>query len=108
MNQFENFMENIYKIIWSDEALFNLKSIIEYLENRWTEREIKKFVFLLDNQLRLIQINPLLFPISKISTGLRNSVLTKQVSIYYRIFENEIHLITLFDNRQNPKKLKNK
>ncbi len=34
------FMENIYKLIWSEEALNNLKGIIEYLENKWTKREI--------------------------------------------------------------------
>jgi plasmid stabilization system protein ParE len=33
-------MKNTYKLIWSDEALQNLKDIIDYPENRWTEREI--------------------------------------------------------------------
>lgn len=36
-------MENIYKLIWSEEALNNLKGRIEYLENKWAKREIKKF-----------------------------------------------------------------
>ena len=49
------FMKNIYKIIWSDEALTNLKDTINYLENHWTETEIKKFAQLLDKHL-----NPLL------------------------------------------------
>ena len=44
-------MKNTFKIVWSDEALKNLKGIIEYLENRWTTREIKKFSQLLDKQL---------------------------------------------------------
>ncbi len=38
-----NYMGNTYKLIWSDEALENLKGIIEYLEKNWTTREIKKF-----------------------------------------------------------------
>ncbi len=36
-------MKNTYKLIWSDEALKNLKSIIFYLEEHWTEREMRKF-----------------------------------------------------------------
>lgn len=42
------FMKNTYKLIWSDEALNNLKEILDYLEQRWTNREIKRFSQLLD------------------------------------------------------------
>jgi plasmid stabilization system protein ParE len=98
-------MKNTYKIIWSDEALSNLKQIIVYLEQNWTIKEIKKFAFLLDRQLIRIQNNPLLFAESNKQKNFRKSVLTKQVSIYYRIKSFEIHILTLFDNRQNPKKL---
>jgi plasmid stabilization system protein ParE len=99
-------MKNTYKLIWSDEALNNLRIIIGYLEHRWTKREINKFAQLLDRQLNLIRENPFLFAESQNSSGLRKSVLSKQTSIYYRIEQPEIHIITLFDNRQNPGKLK--
>jgi plasmid stabilization system protein ParE len=102
------FMKNTYKLIWSDEALSNLKGIIDYLENRWTKREIRKFAQLLDKQLKLIEFNPYLFAESSKSNGLRKSVLSKQTTIYYRIKNFEIRIITLFDNRQNPNKLINK
>ncbi|HPW67536.1 MAG TPA: type II toxin-antitoxin system RelE/ParE family toxin [Salinivirgaceae bacterium] len=98
-------MKSTYKLIWSDEALNNLKYIIDYLENRWTKREIKKFALLLDKQLKLIEDNPFLFAESDKSNGLRKSVLSKQTTIYYRIIGYEIRIITLFDNRQNPKTL---
>jgi len=102
------FMKNTYKLIWSDEALFNLKGIIDYLENRWTKREIKRFALLLDRQLKLINDNPFLFAESDKSNGLRKSVLSRQTTIYYRIVDYEIHIMTLFDNRQNPNKLRKK
>jgi len=97
-------MRNTYKIIWTDEALKNLSGIIEYLEQRWTEREIRNFARLLDRQINLIQSNPKLFPTSKTSKNLRKSVLTKQTTIYYRIDNKEVRIVTLFDNRQNPNK----
>jgi plasmid stabilization system protein ParE len=99
-------MKNTFKIVWSDEALKNLKGIIEYLENRWTTREIKKFSQLLDKQLSLIKENPHLFAESKLLNGLRKAVLSKQTTIYYRIENTEVRIISLFDNRQNPTKLK--
>lgn len=104
----KRFMKNTYKLVWSDEALINLKGIIDYLEKRWTKREIKKFAQLLDKQLNLIQNNPLLFSESHRSHGLRKAVLSRQTTIYYKIVNFEIHIITLFDNRQNPNKLRNK
>ncbi len=108
MIQPEGFMKNTYKLIWSDEALNNLKGIIDYLENRWSEREIKKFAQLLDKQLKLINDNPFLFAESDKSNGLRKSVLSRQTTIYYRIIDFEIRIVTLFDNRQNPNRLINK
>jgi len=101
-------MKNTYKLIWSEEALNSLKDIIDYLENRWTEIEIKKIAKLLDKQLKLINDNPFLFAESDKSNGLRKSVLSRQTTIYYRIIDCEIRIITLFDNRQNPIKLINK
>jgi plasmid stabilization system protein ParE len=95
-------MENTYKLVWSDEAIKNLKGIIGYLENNWTQKEIRKFVKLLDKQLALIINNPFLFAQSDHSKGIRKSVLSKQTTIYYRIAVDEIRIITLFDNRQNP------
>ena len=98
-------MKNTYKLIWSDEALNNLNGIIYYLENRWSKREIKRFAKLLDKQLKLIKSNPYLFAESDKSNGLRKSVLSKQTTIYYKIIDYQIRLISLFDNRQNPNKL---
>ena len=100
-------MKSTYKIIWSDEALSNLQGIIDYLESRWTNREIKKFAQLLDKQINLIEINPFLFAETDKSNGLRKSVLSRQTTIYYRVINNEIRIITLFDTRQNPKKVAN-
>ena len=101
-------MKNTYKLLWSDEALNNLKGIVDYLENRWSKREIKKFALLLEKQLKLIEENPFLFAESNKSNGLRKSVLSRQTTIYYRIIDYEIRIITLFDNRQNPNSLINK
>ena len=86
----------------------NLKGIIGYLESRWTNREIKKFAKLLDQKLKLVENNPLLFAETDKSNGLRRCVLSRQTTIYYRIIEYEVRIITLFDNRQNPNKSINK
>ncbi|MGC9330459.1 MAG: type II toxin-antitoxin system RelE/ParE family toxin [Bacteroidales bacterium] len=100
-------MESIYKIIWTDESLENLSNIIDYLEQRWTEKEIRKFSRLLNRQINLIQSNPLLFPKSTTSGKLRKSVLSKQTTIYHCIDNKEIRIVTLYDNRQDHHSLNN-
>ncbi|MCF8364657.1 MAG: type II toxin-antitoxin system RelE/ParE family toxin [Bacteroidales bacterium] len=101
-------MKSTFRIVWSDEALNNLQAIIDYLEFRWTEKEIRNFSKLLDHNIKLILSNPHLFPKSEDFPQFRRLVRSSQTTIYYKIEGDEIHLITLFDNRQNPKKLKHK
>lgn len=99
-------MPNGYKLIWSDNALEDLQGILKYLQEKWTEKEIRKFSKKLDTRLNLISTNPLLFPSSHLKKNLRRSVLTYQTTIYYRITGKVVHIVSLFDTRQNPKKLK--
>lgn len=44
-------MKNISKVIWSQRAKTDLKSILDYLEENWTEKEIGKFFRKLDKQM---------------------------------------------------------
>jgi plasmid stabilization system protein ParE len=99
-------MKNTFKIIWTNRALSNLKNVVNYLEENWTKKEIQKFARLLDLQLNRLVINPLHFPESNKYKKIRKSVLNRQISIYYKINNFEIQIIALFDNRQNPNKLK--
>jgi len=101
-------MENIYKILWSDEALKNLKTIINYLETNWSEKELKQFAKLLDKRLILIKGNPYMFPKINHPNDIRKSVLSKQTTIFYKIVNHTIRLVALFDNRQNSESLKDK
>jgi plasmid stabilization system protein ParE len=37
-------MRNTCEIIWSTEAKKNLNTIVEYLEDKWTNKEIEVFI----------------------------------------------------------------
>lgn len=101
-----NSMKNTYRIIWSELALSNLKEIVSYFESQWTEKELRKFARLLDKRLSSIENNPHLFPLINYSENIRRSVLSKQTTIFYQVVKQDIRLIALFDNRQNPQRLK--
>jgi plasmid stabilization system protein ParE len=99
-------MKNTYRIVWSEEALANLKAIIEYIEKNWAEKELKKFAKLLDNRLSLIAKNPLLFPAINHPKSLRRILLPKFISIFYQPFDGYVRIVSLFDNRRNPEQIK--
>jgi plasmid stabilization system protein ParE len=99
-------MRSGYKLFWSDRALFDLQNTLDYLSSKWTDKEIRNFVKRLDSRLELILINPRLFPKTPKRKNVRRSVLTKYTVIYYEASNDVITLVTLFDPRQNPKKLK--
>lgn len=97
-------MKNGYKIFWTNEAETNLKNILNYLSQNFSDKEIKKFVEKLEQRLKIISLYPKIFR----KSGFKNvhrSVLTKHIAIYYRFEHQRVEIISLFDVRQNPNKL---
>ena len=95
-----------YKIIWSIEALSNLEEILNYLIEKWSQREIDNFKKKLTKQIELITLFPTMFPVSLINSKLRRAVLSKQTTIYYRLEENAIYLVFIFSNSMDVRRLK--
>ena len=106
IQRFERNMKSGYNIVWSEEALSNLDSIIEYLQNRWTDREISRFFKKLDKRVDIIARNPLAYPVVEVRINIRRSVLSEQTSIYYEIKSDVIVILSLFDNRKDPDAIK--
>jgi plasmid stabilization system protein ParE len=96
----------IYSVIWSDEAKTNYKLILEYLNTKWTQREVINFAKRTEEVVVLIQTDPYLHKPSAKGKAIRHCVLVKQISLFYRVEQNTIYLITFWDNRQNPNRLK--
>ena len=94
-----------YKLFWSDEAINNLESILDYLKVFWTQREVDRFKKQLRMQLDLITGNPKMFPKSDFNPALRKAVLSKQTTIFYEISGITINLVYIFNNKQDIKKL---
>ncbi|PIE78572.1 MAG: hypothetical protein CSA15_07120, partial [Candidatus Delongbacteria bacterium] len=58
-------MENGYKILWTDNALYELKETYLYLELNWTDKVLNRLSVELDKTLKLLSQNPQLFQISE-------------------------------------------
>jgi len=99
-------MDSDFKVFWTDEAINNLESILDYLNTRWTKREIDNFRKKLGKQINLIENNPRLFPLSNYNKRLRKAVISKQTTIFYELSGHDIYLVYLFNNNQSIDRIK--
>ena len=97
-------MKSGYKIEWTDNAISELEVIFNYLEKNWTENELRNLSNEIERTVKLISINPNLFPLSE-NRNIRRAVVKKLNTIYYRLKKEEkIEILSFFSNRQNPNK----
>lgn len=97
-------MKSGYKIYWTDFALKELANTIAYLEENWTAKELQNLASEIEEILLLISQNPFLFQCSDIKKDIHRVVIAKQNSLYYRVKNNTVEVISFFSNRQNPNK----
>lgn len=99
-------MKSGYKVFWTDHAISELKETIEFLENNWTERELRNFIAKLDHTIELISKSPEIFPASFEKNDVRKAVVERYNSLYYRINKDSIEIVSLFSTRKDPNKKK--
>ncbi|MFA9186726.1 type II toxin-antitoxin system RelE/ParE family toxin [Flavobacterium magnesitis] len=92
------------ELTFSETALKNLREIKFYLISKWSERVYIKFKDNIIKTVDLISKNPEAFP--KSDKNIYKCVLSKQTTIFYRFNSTEIQILSVFDTRQNPNKLK--
>lgn len=82
-----------------------LQSTLKYLEENWTDKEIKNLEKELSRTLLLIYKNPYIFRVSH-EMKVQKAVVLKFNSLYYRFTDDSIEIISFFFNRQSPNKIK--
>lgn len=83
-----------------------LEKLFNYLLENWSEKVKSNFIKKLDKNISLIRSQPEIFPHSEKNPDLKKCVVTKQTTLLFKFDEKEIKILTIFDTRQNPDKLK--
>ena len=97
------------QIIWTYFATLELKNIYLYYKlvaNKRVADKIKKSIFLATKKLSK---NPLLGHIEENLTELKQGhryLVDGNYKIIYRLINDEIYIVDIFDCRQNPQKMK--
>jgi plasmid stabilization system protein ParE len=92
------------KINWSTRADIKLDQLIIYLQSEWGESVVQAFMRKLYDFLEILSEFPEIGSMQYPEKQIRGFALTKQVSIFYRVDEDQIVLLDFFDNRSDPKK----
>lgn len=95
-----------YKIKKSKEFLNNVLGIQNYIEKEWGIKSAEKFQTILDSKIDLLSLYPRIGIKTNKGKNIRKLNITKHNKIYYRIKNNEIVILTLFESKQNLKRNK--
>jgi len=87
-------------INWSEVSYEDYHQNIDYLLSEWSEKSAKKFIDEVERTLELLVKNPKMYPLSNYE-GLRKAVITKQITLYYKIQKDSIILVRFWNNYQN-------
>ena len=89
----------INEVIYTDTALKNATSIKRYLLYKFSDKEVDAFYSLLQSFELAVILFPKLYPKTNKKKTIRRAVLSKPLSVFYRIDNSTIEVIAILDNR---------
>jgi len=93
-------------LIWSDKAVEEYDRLQQYLYEEWGDIITERVIADIAQTIKRIQNTPEHFPVFYKTKNIRRCVASRQTSIFFRFESNTIEIASVFDNRQNPKKLR--
>ena len=84
------------KISWTQRAWLTYEANINFLEKEWTEKEIRKFILLVDKKIANISNHPKLGTSRNTKNpNIRNTLIHKRIALIYRYkpLKDEIELL---------------
>jgi plasmid stabilization system protein ParE len=85
--------------------LSELEETIEYLQKNFLDKEIAKLARKIESFSEIISQNPYIFPKSE-QTNIHKAIILTFNTVYYRIKDNNVEILSFFSNRQSPVKRK--
>jgi len=92
------------KIEWTEPVLQDLKTIVDYIEKEWSEALADKFIELVKERIQTLSKHPYMGMASSKYKFVRSIKLSKHNKLYYRIENDTLVLLSIFDTRQHPGK----
>lgn len=93
-----------YQIILKRRFINKFKKTLWYVEEKWGKQVANQLIIQLDERLDTLANQPLIGISSEKVKDAKSFLLTKHNRVYYRIQNNVIEIVNLYDTRIHPKK----
>jgi plasmid stabilization system protein ParE len=93
------------KFIWTKQAVKGFNKVVDYLEAKWTKKEILNLENKIQQVINQINLNPDQFPKSKKNKSLYKAIVDKNNYLVYSI-EKESNIVTIINFRGTKQKPK--
>ena len=90
------------KILVSELAAFKIEKLLEYLEKEWSRKARNHFHKQLNSSIDVLRQSPFAFPKSEFHPEIRKLVVSKHSTVFYKVSDDLVFIITIFDSRQDP------
>ena len=94
----------VYEIVWGNVIKRNLRQVLNYLRDNASEKVAKKYMADLEKSVNALTKYPEWGMLSQENPNVRSLLFRKRYRVFYSVVDNEIHLLALFDTRQDPAK----
>lgn len=92
-------------IRYSPRALFEYESILDYIIQNFGLSKAMEVDSYFENIIFQIAKNPWMYPIFDTKRNIRRCVISKQTSLFYRVSEKRIEIVSFRGNLMNPENL---
>lgn len=92
------------KIEWTEPVLQDLETIVSYIEIEWSQAIAEKFVEELLERIETLSGQPFMGMVSRKSPNIRSIKVSRYNRLYYKVENDKLVLLNIFDLRQHPDK----
>ena len=96
--------EDTYQIRWTELAIEDYNEVVNYLLKNWPVKVAEDFIAKMERRIYILSGQPFIGIASEKKPMIRSIQITKHNRLYYRIVNNTIELLNLFDTRKDPEK----
>lgn len=94
------------EVVLTHLAINDYETVINYLITEWGINVANSFIDRFDKVIILLSKNTSIYPFVDASKQMQKCVLTKHNVLYFIETDDLIKIITVFDTRQDPRKLR--
>ncbi|SNS04042.1 Plasmid stabilization system protein ParE [Belliella buryatensis] len=91
-----------YKVVWTEEAEISLSEVIDYLDKKWYQKQVLRFLEKLDKTISIVRETPLIYPEFG-PLKVRRALINKQTSLFFKIEKDDIIILSVRDNKRSPR-----